>query len=774
MSSLNFSSHSRSDETRPQSFARPHRVRYALFALSLIRRRIWTSSLPELVVLLLAALPRFWRLEYHSFWFDEAVSLAWARADAADIWRVTLQLSHDKHPPGYYLALHSWQGLLNWFGLAERDAALRIFGVLMGILMVWGILRLATQISGRATGLLTGLFAALAPVLVWYSQELRMFQPAATTVVWALSFLLAARGHDVTRGGDPTLGKCAADAVASGWAQPSASAQQMRSHRVGRIPLRFWHEATAAVCAFAECQNCRVLNWLGFTVTLLFSLYSYLYAAFFLPGLGLSLLLLARRGKAFDRRYFLEGSAALAVVAALFLPLARNAWGVNSAESTPGAAFADFLPNLWRQLTIFTVWYTSWPSAFKVAAIFFFAVLVLAGLILPGNSRLFDTRRPQQFALLPSVKDARLLLWLWIGAPLLIGNLLLTTNAAIFREDRYFLFLAPFVLWAAARGVGAIRRLWPPAGNATGVAAVALLAAALPVLWTPLLFRENWRAAADYISAYRQHSFGSASAVLVHPYFLRPALEWYLQRETTSETPPVFGNFGGPLTPQQAEAVIAPHLQEIAASTGADTLWLVQSHLAGVDDQRLVQAWLDANFPLITEQYPAGVDLRGYAVRYRYPTLPALPDMAVYPLDKARPHGEGALAALSNAAPIFPGVELAACEIITPVVAARDFLYHPPGGWVHLRLWLRAYDVVEEEPTILALVQSGDGNVWGRSLERAGDVLAVYPPTIWKLDEIVRVELDVNLNPLARPGFYNVTVEAAGEAGVPCGRVRLE
>ena len=161
--------------------------------LTAIRQRIWTTSLPELSVLLLAAVPRLWRLEYHSIWFDEAISLDWARLGPAHIWPGTLQLLRDKHPPAYYLALHYWQTLLGWFGAEQSDAALRIFGVLIGILMVWGILRLVTQLSGRASGLLAAAFTALAPVLVWYSQELRMFQPAAAAIVWAALFLVAAR-----------------------------------------------------------------------------------------------------------------------------------------------------------------------------------------------------------------------------------------------------------------------------------------------------------------------------------------------------------------------------------------------------------------------------------------------------------------------------------------------------------------------------------------------------------------------------------------------------
>ncbi len=671
------------------------RTAVAYARLTPVRQRIWASSLPELFVLLLAALPRLWRLEYHSIWFDEAVSLDWARLGPAHIWPGTFQLLRDKHPPAYYLALHYWQTLLNWFGAAERDAALRIFGVLIGILLVWGVIRLVTLLSGRATALLAGAFTALAPVLVWYSQELRMFQPAATAIVWAAFFLAAAREHLPPQPESP-----------------------------GR--------STAAA---------RILCWSGLAAALVFALYSYFYAAFFLPGLGLTVFLLARRRSAFNRRYILEAVAAFAIVTLLFLPLARSAWTVNSASGTPGAPFADFLTNLWRQLRIFTVWYSGWPSTARTAAVLFFALLLLAGLLLPGDRR----------------RDARPLLWLWTGAPLLIGSALLATNQAIFREDRYFLFLAPFVLSAAARGVSALGRWRPAAGALSGLAALVLLAASLPVLWTPPLFRENWRAAADYISAYQRHSPHAVTAALVHPYFLFPALDWYLHQQPETAEMTVYGNFNAPLTSEQADALIAAHLQDLAASSGADTLWLVQSHLAGIDDHRLVQSWLDGKFPLVTMQYPAGVEMRGYAVRYRYETLPALSENAIHPQ-----------------AQLLPGVELAACEVITPVVAARDILYHPPSGWVHLRLWLRTYEEVSEAPPLFALVQSDDGQIWGRSLEHAGDVLSVYPPTMWQPNEFVRVELDVNLNPLASPGAYNVKVEAEGEPGVPCGSVQLE
>ena len=613
--------------------------------LTPIRQRIWVSSLPELFVLLLAALPRLWRLEYHSIWFDEAVSLGWAKTDPAHIWQYTFHLSSDKHPPAYYLALHFWQTLLGWIGAAERDAALRFFGVLIGILMVWGVLRLVTQLSGRGNGLIAGSLTALAPLLVWYSQELRMFQPAATAVVWAAFFLVAARERFPPHDSSPGRG--------------------------------------AAVA--------RLLCWLGLIATLLLALYSYLYAAFFLPGLGLSVLLLARRGGSFDRRFFFEASAALAIVAALFFPLARNAWAVNSASSMPGAAFADFLPNLWRQLRLFTVW------------LYRLAVRIpdrRNPLLCRPRSRRSDSPRqhPPHRPSAPVAVDRRTATDRQCSAGGERGDLPRGSLLSLSRP------LRPVGRSAGRRRNRASWRSY--AGVFSGLAAVALLAAALPVLWTPPLFRENWRAAADYISDYQHYSPHSVTAALVHPYFLFPALDWYLRQDAATTELPVYGNFGGPLTPELAETLIAAHLQEMTTTNGADTLWLAQSHLAGVDDHRLVQAWLDSNFALITEQYPAGVELRGYAVRYRYPTLPPLPETAVYP-----------------DAQLFPGVQLAACEIITPVVPARDVLYHPPSGWVHLRLWLRAYDVVSEAPELFALAQADDGQIWGRSLPRAGDVL---------------------------------------------------
>ena len=85
----------------------------------------------------------------------------------------------------------TWQKGLAIFGLEHSDVALRSLGVLLGVLTVLGLLLLARRL-GASPALLAGTLVSLSPVLVWYSQELRMFHPAATGGVWA-AYCLARR-----------------------------------------------------------------------------------------------------------------------------------------------------------------------------------------------------------------------------------------------------------------------------------------------------------------------------------------------------------------------------------------------------------------------------------------------------------------------------------------------------------------------------------------------------------------------------------------------------
>ena len=657
---------------------------------------VYAEPWPELVVLLIAALTRFWRLNYHSVWFDEAVSLAWAGADPSYTWQVTTRLVEEKHPPVYYVGLHYWQAFLEWFQLGQNDAALRAFGAVLGVLTVLGMLLLVRRLSGRVTARSAGVLVALAPLLVWYSQELRMFQPAATGLVWSAYFLLR------------------------GWQSNDWRA------RLG------W--------------------WLGFVLTMEAALYSYLFAAFMLPAAGLALIALLLLDRSADgawrTRRFVEGALAVGAAGLLFLPLARNAWLVNEAESTPGRAFQDFAANTERLLRNVTVWRVDWPDEFKAVVIALLGLLMLIGVALPWSSPSPQTK-PANAPAAPRYLDQAWLL-IWIATPFLIANLLLSRSDSVFQEDRYLLFMAPFALWALARGVTAIGRRFAVAGAILAALVVMLFVLALPRLWTPDLYRENWRVAVEYVTNYQLQSEELPASMVAHVDYTRRPVEWYLRQDLDEEVLPLFFPYGGTLAPDMVDDVVAPPLKGIV-DLGMETLWLTQSHLEGVDEQRVVENWLNANFPLVTEQYPAGVKLTGHALRYRYDVLPDLRETAIYP-----------------AAELAPGLALAACEILTPRLAATDDAMHPPSGWVHVRLWWEAVGPIGDD--YVATVQMvGPEGVWGDRLYRDNEALRRAPTSTWQPGEIVRDEIDVNLNPVTPNGDYPIVVGLLDSTGAPTG-----
>jgi hypothetical protein len=300
---------------------------------------------------------------------------------------------------------------------------------------------------------------------------------------------------------------------------------------------------------------------------------------------------------------------------------------------------------------------------------------------------------------------------------------------------------------------------------AVGAIAVLLLAAALPRLWSPATLREDWRAAAAYMADYQAASPGLPAAAVAHVDYTRTPLTWYLRQRYAREQMPVYFPFGGALDPAAAEEVVAPPLRGIEAS-GVATLWLTQSHLEGVDDAHVVEGWLGGAYPLVTEQYPTGVKLTGYAVQSRYAELPPLAENAVQPL-----------------AELAPGLILAACEITTPQVAARDERMHPPSGWVHVRLWWQAADPHNKpigSDYIATVRMVGPEGVWGERLYRDNEALRRWPTSTWDHTDFVRDEVDVNLNPVTPPGSYPIVVglmDAAGaETGgtVECGRVEIQ
>lgn len=90
----------------------------------------------------------------------------------------------------YILSMHVWT---DWFG--NGNAAIRSFSLCWGLVVVWLMHHLALRLfSDRLLALIVALFAALAPLLVDFSQEARAYMPATAISLLATSrFVLMMR-----------------------------------------------------------------------------------------------------------------------------------------------------------------------------------------------------------------------------------------------------------------------------------------------------------------------------------------------------------------------------------------------------------------------------------------------------------------------------------------------------------------------------------------------------------------------------------------------------
>ena len=141
-------------------------------------------------ITLLAALLRFPFLAAEDLWFDEIVSAVLSTQDLGELLRAAL--ADQTNPPGFYLAL--W----GWVQLGSVDPAwLRALPALAGTLTAPAVAALARALGMRwREALVAALLAAVSPLLLAMSLELRAYAPLAlcTALALALASRLAGPG----------------------------------------------------------------------------------------------------------------------------------------------------------------------------------------------------------------------------------------------------------------------------------------------------------------------------------------------------------------------------------------------------------------------------------------------------------------------------------------------------------------------------------------------------------------------------------------------------
>ena len=131
-----------------------------------------------LLILFLALILRLVSLN-QSLWLDEGIQW-WAVTTFPLKHLITEYIKGDFNPPLFHIILYFWVKI---FG--DSEIALRLPSVLFGLGTVWFTYKLG--------GLKAALLAATAPLLIYYSQEARMYSLAAFTVTAAMYYFVKRR-----------------------------------------------------------------------------------------------------------------------------------------------------------------------------------------------------------------------------------------------------------------------------------------------------------------------------------------------------------------------------------------------------------------------------------------------------------------------------------------------------------------------------------------------------------------------------------------------------
>ena len=134
-----------------------------------------------LIIILLAYALRLYRLDAQSLWYDEGVTATIAQLSFGDLTRWT---ANDIQPPLYYTIVALWGRVAGWSEWSLRFVS-AFFGTISIPLMAVLILRLTDSIN-RKNAIIAALFTALHPLLIYYSQEARMY-----TLLTALALITA-------------------------------------------------------------------------------------------------------------------------------------------------------------------------------------------------------------------------------------------------------------------------------------------------------------------------------------------------------------------------------------------------------------------------------------------------------------------------------------------------------------------------------------------------------------------------------------------------------
>ncbi|MBW2274154.1 MAG: glycosyltransferase family 39 protein, partial [Deltaproteobacteria bacterium] len=153
------------------STAAPAASRLEIPTAATLRLPFFVVAIFVVAIFLVAFGARLFGIETESIWVDEAFSIA---ASQGELSQVLETAARDTHPPGYFLGLHLWRGVM-----PDSDGGIRAYSTLWSLLGLLFLLLLVRDTLGAGPALLAGLLMAVNPLDLYFAQEARMYSQAA-------------------------------------------------------------------------------------------------------------------------------------------------------------------------------------------------------------------------------------------------------------------------------------------------------------------------------------------------------------------------------------------------------------------------------------------------------------------------------------------------------------------------------------------------------------------------------------------------------------------
>jgi hypothetical protein len=143
-----------------------------------LNRKTWAL----LALILVAAALRFYRLDAQDIWGDEAFSIFLSQQPLATV----IAGGADTHPPLYPVVLLYWMQLVGSLAFATRALS-----AIIGTLVVPLIFVFAKRLTARPSiAFLSAILATVSPLLIYYSQETRMYEQVAVLMLASAYFFI--------------------------------------------------------------------------------------------------------------------------------------------------------------------------------------------------------------------------------------------------------------------------------------------------------------------------------------------------------------------------------------------------------------------------------------------------------------------------------------------------------------------------------------------------------------------------------------------------------